>query len=131
MKSIRDIYKIGRGPSSSHTMGPERACRLFRAEHPEAARFRAVLFGSLAKTGPGHGSDRVIRETFSPLPCEVVFDVEKAELKHPNTMDLFALDGGGAGILPGVLWDAPSLLEEWLPADSLWLLPGEADRSPW
>ena len=40
-----------------------------------------------------------------------------------------ALDGGGAGILPGVLCDSPSLLEEWLPADSLWLLPGEADSA--
>ena len=96
MKSIRDIYKIGRGPSSSHTMGPERACRLFRSEHPDAARFQAVLYGSLAKTGPGHGSDRIIRETFSPLPCEVIFDAEKAELKHPNTMDLLALSEAGA-----------------------------------
>ena len=96
MKSIRDIYKIGRGPSSSHTMGPERACRLFRAEHPEAARFQAVLYGSLAKTGPGHGSDRIIRETFSPLPCEVIFDAGAAEMKHPNTLDLVALNGEGA-----------------------------------
>ena len=41
MKSIRDIYKAGKGPSSSHTMGPERACLIFRAEHPQAAAFRA------------------------------------------------------------------------------------------
>ena len=95
MKSIRDIFKAGRGPSSSHTMGPERASLLFRAEHPEAAAFRAVLYGSLAKTGPGHGSDRVIREAFHPLNCEVQFDTEAADLKHPNTMDLIALDGAG------------------------------------
>ena len=62
MKSIRDIYKIGRGPSSSHTMGPERAARLFLSEHPEADRIEVVLYGSLCKTGVGHGTDRVLRE---------------------------------------------------------------------
>ncbi len=58
MKSIRDIYKNGRGPSSSHTMGPERAARLFLSEHPEADRIEVVLYGSLCKTGVGHGTDR-------------------------------------------------------------------------
>ena len=95
MKSIRDIYKTGRGPSSSHTMGPERASMIFKGEHPDAASFRAVLYGSLAKTGPGHGTDRIICETFSPLPCAVEFDVEKGSLPHPNTMELFAMDAGG------------------------------------
>lgn len=95
MKSIRDIFKAGKGPSSSHTMGPERACAIFRAEHPEAAAFRAVLYGSLAKTGPGHGSDRVIRESFDPKPCDVIFDAQTADLKHPNTMDLYALNAQG------------------------------------
>ena len=61
MKSIRDIYKIGKGPSSSHTMGPERAARLFQSEHPEAEAFRVILYGSLSKTGVGHGTDRVLR----------------------------------------------------------------------
>ena len=92
MKSIRDIYKAGRGPSSSHTMGPERACRIFRQENPDAAAYRAVLYGSLAKTGAGHGTDRIIRETLSPLPCEVAFDLNSNDLPHPNTMDLMALD---------------------------------------
>ena len=96
MKSIRDIYKIGRGPSSSHTMGPERACRLFRDEHPDATAFEAVLYGSLAKTGPGHGTDRIIRETLAPLPCDVRFDLEESDLPHPNTLDLIALDADGA-----------------------------------
>ena len=53
MKSIRDVYKIGKGPSSSHTMGPEFASRIFRDENPEADSFKAVLYGSLAKTGMG------------------------------------------------------------------------------
>ena len=98
MKSIRDIFKIGKGPSSSHTMGPERACLIFKAEHPSAKSFRAVLFGSLAKTGAGHGTDRVIVESFSPLPCEVCFNMEEAKLPHPNTLDLFALDFEGKTI---------------------------------
>ncbi len=58
MKSIREIYKIGKGPSSSHTMGPERAAKLFRAQHPEADGFTVILYGSLSKTGVGHGTDR-------------------------------------------------------------------------
>ena len=96
MKSIREIYKTGRGPSSSHTMGPERACALFMKEQPDAASFRAVLYGSLAKTGPGHGTDRIIRETFAPKQCEVIFEPDVATPVHPNTMDLIACaaDGG-------------------------------------
>ena len=62
MKSIREIYKIGKGPSSSHTMGPERAAKLFLDRHPQADRFQVTLFGSLSKTGVGHGTDRVLRE---------------------------------------------------------------------
>ena len=95
MKSIRDMFKSGKGPSSSHTMGPERACLIFKAEHPEAASFRAALYGSLAKTGAGHGTDRVIVESFSPVPCDVRFDAEAQNLPHPNTMDLSAFDGEG------------------------------------
>ena len=94
MKSIRDIYKAGRGPSSSHTMGPERACMIFRRENPDAAAYRAVLYGSLSKTGPGHGTNRIIEETLSPLPCQVIFDSETTDLPHPNTMELRAISGG-------------------------------------
>ena len=96
MKSIRDIYKIGKGPSSSHTMGPERACQLFRSRYPEADGFRVVLYGSLSKTGVGHGTDRVIREVLSPYPTEVVFSQEQLPDFHPNTMDLEALKDGQA-----------------------------------
>ena len=92
MQSITELYKIGRGPSSSHTIGPERAVKTFLQRYPQADRFRAVLYGSLAKTGRGHGTDRVIEKTFAPHPCEVVFDGE-SEVPHPNTMDLFAYCG--------------------------------------
>ncbi len=94
MKSIREIYKIGKGPSSSHTMGPERAAKLFRQEHPEADAFRVILYGSLSKTGIGHGTDRVLREVLSPLPTEIVFSKEELPNSHPNTMDFFAYKNG-------------------------------------
>ncbi len=94
MKSIREIYKIGKGPSSSHTIGPERAATLFKKEYPQADAFRAVLYGSLSKTGVGHGTDRVIRDVLSPAPTEIVFSDETLPNSHPNTMDLFAIKDG-------------------------------------
>ena len=93
MKSLTELYKIGRGPSSSHTMGPEKACLKFLEKNPDADRFRAVLYGSLAKTGKGHGTDRVIRKTFYPVFCDVEFDYTNTKLPHPNTMELFAYAG--------------------------------------
>ena len=94
MKSIRDLYKIGKGPSSSHTMGPARAAEIFKSENPDAECYRGVLYGSLSKTGIGHGTDRVIREVFSPKPVEVVFsENDPADLKHPNTLDFSAYTG--------------------------------------
>ena len=100
MKSIREIYKIGKGPSSSHTMGPERAATLFKKEYPQADAFRVVLYGSLSKTGVGHGTDRVIRDVLSPIPTEIVFSNETLPNSHPNTMDLFAMkDGQQTGAL--------------------------------
>ena len=68
MKSIREIYKIGKGPSSSHTMGPERAATMFKERNPDADAFQVILYGSLSKTGVGHGTDRVIRQVLSPFP---------------------------------------------------------------
>ncbi|MBQ9710023.1 MAG: L-serine ammonia-lyase, iron-sulfur-dependent, subunit alpha, partial [Clostridia bacterium] len=94
MKSVRDLYKIGKGPSSSHTMGPEKAAKIFSRENPEADSFKAVLYSSLAKTGKGHRTDAVIEETFAPKKCEIIFDSDTAELAHENTLDLIALKDG-------------------------------------
>ncbi|MBQ9692842.1 MAG: L-serine ammonia-lyase, iron-sulfur-dependent, subunit alpha [Clostridia bacterium] len=94
MESLDQLYKIGRGPSSSHTMGPERACLAFMEHYPEPKEFKVILYGSLAKTGKGHGTDRVIEKTFAPHPCEVVFDFETADIPHPNTMDIIGLKEG-------------------------------------
>ena len=93
MTSVKEIYKTGRGPSSSHTIGPERACAIFKNNHKDADNFKAVLYGSLALTGKGHGTDVVIKKTFAPCPVEVVFDAETKNLPHPNTMELFAFKG--------------------------------------
>ena len=95
MKSIREIYKTGKGPSSSHTMGPERAANYFKGAHPQADGFRVILYGSLSKTGVGHGTDRVLREVLAPVPTEIVFSDEALPASaHPNTMDLIALKNG-------------------------------------
>ncbi len=93
MQSLTELYKTGAGPSSSHTMGPEKACRVFREKNPSADGFRVVLYGSLAKTGKGHGTDTVIKKTLFPLPCTVEFNTAKTKLPHPNTMDVYALRG--------------------------------------
>ena len=95
MKSIRDIYKIGKGPSSSHTMGPGFAAKIFKDENPEADSFKAILYGSLAKTVIGHGTDRVLIDTFAPIPVEVkISNLDPEKLKHPNTLDLEAFKNG-------------------------------------
>lgn len=91
MQSIRTLYKVGKGPSSSHTMGPERAAKLFREMTPEADRYEVILYGSLAKTGVGHGTDRVLVDTLAPYPTKIVFaSVDPGNMKHPNTLDLIA-----------------------------------------
>ena len=90
MKSIKSIYKIGIGPSSSHTMGPSFAARDFITMHSDADSVKAILYGSLAKTGRGHGTDRAVIETLAPTPVEVIFDTETEVTDHPNTIDLIA-----------------------------------------
>lgn len=94
MESIRTLYKIGRGPSSSHTMGPERACKIMLERYPEADSFTVTLYGSLALTGIGHGTDRIIRETLAPTPCEIIVDKETHTPVHPNTMDVTVIRAG-------------------------------------
>lgn len=95
MKSIREIYKIGKGPSSSHTIGPERAAKIFREAYPEADRFQVKLYESLSKTGKGHGTDRVLHEVLAPVPTEVLFCEETPpDVTHPNTLDFTAYQNG-------------------------------------
>lgn len=94
MESLRELYRIGRGPSSSHTMGPSHAAELFRAHFPQADSFQVTLYGSLAKTGRGHLTDMAVKEAFAPLYAGVIFNTEVSDLKHPNTMELEAFEHG-------------------------------------
>lgn len=95
MKTIRELYKVGKGPSSSHTMGPERAAKHFKAMTPDADRYKVVLYESLAKTGKGHGTDRVILSTLAPVETDLIFQNELPEgATHPNTMDMVAYKNG-------------------------------------
>ena len=94
MQSLREFYKIGNGPSSSHTMGPKRAAEWFKKQYTEADKFEVYLYGSLAFTGKGHLTDKIIEKTLAPTENEIIFDTEFVCTKHPNTMDLIAYKEG-------------------------------------
>ena len=94
MKSLRYLYKIGNGPSSSHTMGPEYASQYFLTVAPDADSYKVILYGSLALTGKGHLTDVSVKEVFADRDIEVVFDTETKDLPHENTMDLIAYKNG-------------------------------------
>lgn len=90
MQSLKEVYRIGKGPSSSHTMAPEKAARIFLSRNLDADSFRCDLFGSLALTGEGHNTVQVIKEV---LGNDTKFGIYPSEnnLKHPNTMDFVAI----------------------------------------
>ncbi len=101
MDSIRELFRIGRGPSSSHTMGPSKAATQFRQRFPQVNTFRVHLFGSLALTGRGHMTDVAIKDAFHPLPVEILWKPAIELSYHPNGMWFDALNEDG------------SLLERW------------------
>lgn len=102
MESIKDIFRIGKGPSSSHTMAPRRASQLFAGRNRDAARFEVILYGSLAATGKGHMTDVAILEVLLPVaPTEIVWKPKEFLTFHPNGMTFRAYDGLGG------------LMEEW------------------
>lgn len=88
MYSIKDLYKIGNGPSSSHTMGPKKATEIFNERFSSATSAKVVLYGSLALTGKGHLTDKIIKDTIF-CPLEIKFDY-KTIPPHPNTLDFIA-----------------------------------------
>ncbi len=102
MESIREIYKIGNGPSSSHTMGPAKAATLFKERNPAAAAFHVTLYGSLAATGKGHLTDKAITESLSPVPVDISWRATETIPPHPNGMKFEALDPAG------------TVLQEWI-----------------
>ena len=103
MHSLRELYKIGKGPSSSHTMGPNKAARLFAERHNgDSARFEVTLFGSLAATGKGHMTDVAILEVLEPIaPTTIVWEPSRFLEYHSNAMLFKAFGADG------------TLLEEW------------------
>ena len=98
METIKKIYKIGYGPSSSHTMGPNRAAEMFAARTKEAARYRVTLYGSLAATGRGHHTDMAIVRGLAPKEVEIVWRADVVKEFHPNGMFFEALNSDGQTI---------------------------------
>jgi L-serine dehydratase len=92
VKSLRELYRIGHGPSSSHTMGPQKACAMFRESFPDAIAFQVTLYGSLSLTGKGHLTDAIIRQTLPNV--EVIFS-DQFLFDHPNTMDILGTTEAG------------------------------------
>lgn len=89
MQSIRELFKIGPGPSSSHTFGPMKAALDIKEAFPNAVRYSIKLFGSLALTGKGHLTDEILKKTLKGTPVDIEFDL-KERPEHPNTMTITA-----------------------------------------
>ena len=102
METIRKIFKIGYGPSSSHTMGPRNAAKIFKETNPEAEAFRVTLYGSLAATGKGHLTDVAIIDELLPRKTEIIWNPEIVLDFHPNGMKFEALTGNN------------EIIDEWL-----------------
>ncbi len=94
MESIKEIFKIGRGPSSSHTMGPVRAAKIYRGRHPEAKSFRVTLYGSLALTGKGHLTDVSVVNELQPATTEIIWKKNETKPFHPNALEFEVTDPG-------------------------------------
>lgn len=92
MESLKELYRIGIGPSSSHSMGPKRAAEIFLSRNPTAKGFRVFLYGSLAATGKGHLTDKVLEKTFEKYPLKIIWRPDQFLPLHPNGMEFEALD---------------------------------------
>lgn len=120
MKSIREIYNMGYGPSSSHTMGPSRAAGMFDKQYPDAEKIRVTLYGSLALTGKGHGTDTAILKAVScPEKIEIIWRPDIALPRHPNGMLFEILQGEKIvnnwtvySVGGGALWDEAGTFDQ-------------------
>lgn len=96
MKSLRELFRIGKGPSSSHTMGPQKAAKIFASHNMHAASFEVTLYGSLAATGRGHMTDVAIDEVLRPIaPLRIEWQPQVFLPFHPNGMKFVAFDNAG------------------------------------
>ena len=95
MESIRSLFRVGHGPSSSHTIGPQLAAEHFRMQNSHACSYRVTLYGSLAATGKGHLTDQAIIQALAPINVEFIWKPEELLPAHPNGMLFEALDANG------------------------------------
>ncbi len=93
MQSLKKLYKVGIGPSSSHTMGPQYAAEYINDTYPEADFVKVILYGSLALTGEGHGTDKALAATLK-ADNEIILNIEEKDLPHPNTLDFIVFKQG-------------------------------------
>lgn len=99
MKSLKELYRIGNGPSSSHTMGPKKAAEMFLEKNPQAKRFEVTLYGSLAATGKGHLTDEAVLKVLEPVaPTSIVWMPKMFLPFHPNALKLDAFDASDKNI---------------------------------
>ncbi len=91
MESIRELYRIGYGPSSSHTMAPRNAAEIFKQRYPAAVSYQVTLYGSLAATGTGHLTDRAVQAALSPAPVRILWQPDQTLPFHPNGMQFEAI----------------------------------------
>jgi L-serine dehydratase len=106
MESIKELYRIGIGPSSSHTMGPKKAAEIFKKRCPDACSYRVTLFGSLAATGKGHMTDWAVVQVLGDDKTEIIWKPEVELPLHPNGLEFEALAGDGKVITS---WQAYSI----------------------
>ncbi|MFV0420838.1 L-serine ammonia-lyase, iron-sulfur-dependent, subunit alpha [Oleidesulfovibrio sp.] len=110
MDSLRELYKVGNGPSSSHTMGPQKAAGEFMQRTPQAASYRVTLLGSLAATGKGHLTDWIIKKTLGEERTEIIWKPEEVRPFHTNGMVFKALDHNGQILAgEGSTWEVYSV----------------------
>ena len=95
MDTIKHLFRIGYGPSSSHTMGPQRAAEIFYHKNPNANRYLVTLYGSLAATGKGHMTDRAINDVLGIERTTIVWQPDIMLPYHPNGMEFESLDEAG------------------------------------
>ncbi len=127
MDSITQIYRIGYGPSSSHTMGPSRAARIFRQKTADAASYRVTLYGSLAATGKGHLTDKAIITMLGPLQVEFIWEPSTRLQRHPNALRFEAINANGKSTTDWTVYSigGGAITDEagWLTSDSRKIYP--------
>ena len=92
MESLKELYKVGNGPSSSHTIGPRLAAQAFLKKNKKSPSFKVTLFGSLALTGKGHLTDKALEDVFAEKDLEIIWKPKDAKEFHANALLFEAFD---------------------------------------